>query len=568
VAAVMTWGTTGTGTSPPPPRDIYSGTPATIKGKLPNPSDVVFSTRFARANSLDNLTLFNATRCEWLYSDDPRFVREVRRHVRHVGLAVRSNPSTPASTGAALGVRGQPLIAPWQTRMGFEWGTSLRKPTRDAVTEWINRCAELGADSIQLDDPSMEFGAAIFSGGDYSQEALRAFRVFAQASPQLEGTARQELAANGWNMAHWVLSKECRIETDWPQWKPRYFLHPVWETWRSFLRATTQEFLLQLRRHVHQLSSPIALSMNIEPLPTANNAFLLDKADYFVSEISSSNALERISVGAATAAAFGVPLVTSLTPAGTSALRAQIAFAYASGALALAPWDIYVGSMSGDHSRFYGDPSDFRDLYAFVRAHPQNFDGWKPLPGLVVLVDTASLDAASLLWLVARLMQFGVQFQLVAKTAKGVVGLKASGQKVVAIPLGMSEAVTRDLLPANSIILRAGEIQPAHPALKYVPRWWHADRDSYRATIRSRGDKILIHVVRTGEPLLTTEQDTTLGFHLPSRLHAAGRQIATMYRPDFAPERLEVNVETSEEFGHVTLPVPVRGTWFVFIIGE
>jgi hypothetical protein len=53
--------------------------------------------------------------------------------------------------------------------------------------------------------------------------------------------------------------------------------------------------------------------------------------------------------------------------------RWSIAFAYALGAHVLVPWDIYLPTP--DAKRFFGNASDFADLYGFVRDRTDLFDG-------------------------------------------------------------------------------------------------------------------------------------------------------------------------------------------------
>ena len=55
-------------------------------------------------------------------------------------------------------------------------------------------------------------------------------------------------------------------------------------------------------------------------------------------------------------------------------IRQSIATAYATGMHMEAPWDTYLPTP--DAARFFGDPADFADLYAMVRAASRYLDGY------------------------------------------------------------------------------------------------------------------------------------------------------------------------------------------------
>jgi hypothetical protein len=54
--------------------------------------------------------------------------------------------------------------------------------------------------------------------------------------------------------------------------------------------------------------------------------------------------------------------------------RRTMALIYGSGGLPVAPWDVWMGT---GKPRYYGDPDDYVDLYNFVKAHSEYFNGYE-----------------------------------------------------------------------------------------------------------------------------------------------------------------------------------------------
>ena len=59
--------------------------------------------------------------------------------------------------------------------------------------------------------------------------------------------------------------------------------------------------------------------------------------------------------------------------AGIQKTRWTVAYAYAIGGNVLAPWDNYLPD--NGQGRYYGNGSNFDDLFSFIRINPTLFDG-------------------------------------------------------------------------------------------------------------------------------------------------------------------------------------------------
>ena len=155
-------------------------------GTVPNKSDVVFTTRSNRPDALNAINAFGATRVEWCYSDDTKFIRQVRGLVNWFGGAI--NPTiTPAGEGGqALDIEGSKVVAPWMKPWGHPWITTTSENSRITLLEKSTSFIDAGANSIQVDDPLMQFGTLRW-GGDFSSETIGGFSKYILEHPEKAG---------------------------------------------------------------------------------------------------------------------------------------------------------------------------------------------------------------------------------------------------------------------------------------------------------------------------------------------------------------------------------------------
>ena len=147
------------------------------RGPVPKKSDVIFSTRSKRDNAAEVAKAFGATRIEWVYSTEPEFVHSLQSVAPWFGGTVNSTIPLPKDEGIAKDLEGRPIVAPWMKSWGAKWITTTDPHTREALKGVVQRYLELGASSIQVDDPLLQYTAANW-GGDFSESSLAGFRSF------------------------------------------------------------------------------------------------------------------------------------------------------------------------------------------------------------------------------------------------------------------------------------------------------------------------------------------------------------------------------------------------------
>ena len=391
-----------------PPIESFAKNISPGKEKLPRTGDIIFSTRFERANSIESLKSFKADRCEWVYTESKDFVNELRQYVYHVGLATRSNPDVIDLNSAALGIDNQLIVAPWQRRMDYKWGSTQRSACRIAVVNWVKRCLLLGAQSIQLDDPGMEFSAISFAGGDFSPEAISNFSYYAKA---LISDNLGELKKFNWDIRAWVKAKKASVNTSWEDFNYENKNDPVWQTWKLFLSESVSNFIRSVANVTHTFGDGIPLSLNVsDPLPSSSSFFLLKQADYFLAEATDISH-EALSLYCETAAAMNKPIVLTPSPGNLIVNQKTIAIITSHGGIALVPWDVFIPDEKG--SRYYGQSKDYAQYYQFSKDQKKHFRPTvKSDFSVTILCDPKSSTKRNLLNAAALLLKLGIPFSI------------------------------------------------------------------------------------------------------------------------------------------------------------
>jgi len=268
-------------------------------GALPARSDVVMSTRSFHPDALNQLKAFQATRNEWFYTTDAAYFAEMKKLVKHVGLStstttrhpnmptpndLRANRFAPQASGVSRDIDGSVTVAPWMVTSETAWNSMFNADTRAAIMASVKVAVGIGADSLQVDDPAMEYAVTQWAGGDFSPEALSAFRAYCQSSPAARGL--RDLAAVDFDMSRWVKSRAgTATHINWGEFKKVHGSDPAWLVWTTFMKITTQNFISSIRQYLYSQPRPLPISLNALPVPTANETYLLDCADYLISEI-------------------------------------------------------------------------------------------------------------------------------------------------------------------------------------------------------------------------------------------------------------------------------------------
>jgi hypothetical protein len=384
-------------------------------GPVPNKSDVIFSTRFKRPEAPAVIKSFGATRVEWVYSTDADFVQSIRSVVPWFGGAVSSTIPLPKDEGIAKDVEGQPIVAPWMKSWGAKWITTTDPRARRALENRARRYIELGARSIQVDDPLLQYATANWAG-DFSESTLEGFRKY--LSEYSDKTALQRLGildTKNFNYKEF-LADVYGVRTK-KQYEERFRSLPTTPLWLEYLKESVFSHFSDFRRFLNAINGEtVPLSMNLllfGPDESKPQFGLVPFLDYAMVESRISD-FDVLSQQAATYRALGVGHVPSIFPRGKSENRTAIAMLYALGAQPLVPWDVYINS-GPDHkpSRFFGSPEDYADLYRFVRNSAEYLDNFEELAVVGIVVPVNRYQEKEVLELIRRLSKVRVPYALV-----------------------------------------------------------------------------------------------------------------------------------------------------------
>ena len=495
------------------------------RGLVPKKSDVIFSTRFKRPEAPEVAKAFAATRSEWVYSTDKEFVNALGAvSGGWFGGALNSNASgvpqvkPPSDAAMAKDFDGNSLIHHLMKAWGGPKSTPTTHPGRVVTTthpetqkvlrEQARLYLELGADSIQHDDPMLQVYSGIYLGGDFNPTTLAGFNKWLNQYSDKEELRRVGLDNLRGDYREFLKTKfGIRDAQDYMR---RHKTLPTTPIWFRYLRQTVREHFLEFRKFLNATSGKqVPLSMNLGILEWPDEKkwhfFLAPLASYAMAETPIDKTWELAS-RAATTRAFGIGYAPSLKPRSRAENRVAIATFYALGGVPLVPWDVYEGNdEKGQAKRFFGRPEDYGDLYAFVRKHPQLLDD-KELAAVVgIPVPVHKFNTAVTSQLVKRLADNRVPFAFIltggsedkfrvnldrARHFKALVMANADSdfrpidlREIQSLPVHRINAaqLSEETLRGLSPFVAAGEAI----ALKLYPR----------ATMKSANKNLLIHVI-------------------------------------------------------------------------
>jgi hypothetical protein len=556
-------------------RDFYPGA-------LPARSDVVMSTRTYRPDALDQLKAFQATRNEWLYSSDAAYVAQMKGIVRHVGLSanittprtgtptpntLRADPFTRSATGVSRDVDGKVTIPPYMAKNATAWNSIFYPEIRDIIMGAVTNAVAIGADSLEFDDPAMEYSVTQWAGGDFSPAALSAFQSYCQSSAGARGV--RDLAAVDYDMAEWVKRRAGTMaHMDWAAFKKAHGTEPAWLVWTTFMRATTQNFLGTIRQYLHSQPRPLPLSLNVNnPAPIKDLTYLLDSTDYLISEIYHLELPRQMAAYHACAAAWQLPLVPSIVPATTADTQWGIALGYAYGDTPLVPWNTFVP----DQPRYLGSVADYGYLFAFVRAHARYFDEYDEISDVALVVDENSATKDTVLNAAQACLDIGASFRLVVVRPNGVIGNHpyAFGPQL-AVGVNVPEPTVRSLFPDVPVRALSNLYgNPNDPAMSRIIRTITPDPKGIVAVprINKREGTLLIHVVDTTKSGQAFGSNDYLEIMVPQpyRSYFAGIQHAVLLRPNGDPLKRTVSVTQDSQNMKVRVLIAGMTGWGVLV---
>lgn len=384
---------------------------------VPKGSDVVFSVRSTKPEAVDVAKSFGATRVEWVYTSDEDLVARFHKEIGWFGGSQNSITKTPTPAGKAKDFDGNPIVNPRMKSWNVQWDTTTHPETEKALRASAKKYLEMGADSLQVDDPLLQLYSAQLWGGDFNESTLAGFPAYLKDRADKAKVAQAGLEGFTGSYRELLRTRfKIRDAKDYQQRAASLPTHPLW---LDYLRQTVADHYAGLRDYMKSVrGKPVPLSMNLTFLdrPSEDNRhfFLTAYADYAISETPIDDLLE-MQMRAATARALGMGFVPSIkTPDKPAANRFAIATFYALGANPLVPWDVYTGNnAAGEPMRYYGKPAEYGDLYGFVREHHALFDDLEQTAVVGIAVPVDHFAERPTMELVRKLNQRRIPFAFV-----------------------------------------------------------------------------------------------------------------------------------------------------------
>jgi len=356
----------------------------------PKLSDVSFSSRrFRPENERDphdtfaTMPQFFPTRLDWVY--DYGNEENIVGRAKSLGLKYTGtiNSILPDELGGFVRTRGRDRTVdgsfsvlghlPSKPAIGDVWSDDFI----DIASEHVRQMVKLGADGIQVDDPGMNYAEAIYRDGGYGDASNSRFSVWLRDESTLK--ERNDWGLNlddpGFSYREWVLAKGGE------------------DSIAPALKGLHEKFLLEgLLRFYATLRKVAAKANGGDPVPfscnTSSNVVWRDYsewADFGMAETRIENIspikiwrwLCEPSPHIGKGQLLNPPRYDKLTPAENfvSFARSCIGTTYAMGGLMTVPWDVWQNNNGGP--RYFGSTADYADIYGFVRAIPELFDGYE-----------------------------------------------------------------------------------------------------------------------------------------------------------------------------------------------
>ncbi len=496
-------------------------------GPVPNRSDVIFSSRFERENAAETARAFGATRIEWGYSTDQTFINSIKQVTPWFGGSLNSSIPLPNDKGIARDFDGNPIVAPWAKSWGAKWITTADVNTEAALRALAKDYISLGAHSIQVDAPLLQYQSAKW-GGDFSASSLAKFNDYLsrKVDPErLRGLGIDDL--DNFNYKTFLKSKFGISSAS--QYVERMDGLPTTPLWLDYLMDTVKSHYTELRSYIDDVAKRhVPLSMNLAiygPDEQRPQFELIPYADYAMVE-TKINDLGLLTLQSATYRSLGLGWTPSILPQSRNDNRVAIARIYAMGGQPLVPWDVFVNRGPGQKPmRFFGEPEEYADLYRFVRNNAVLLDGYEALAVVGIVVPVHAYRTKETLRLIRRLDKARVPFAFVpvggTKTKYQLDRMRIEKLKLLLTVNQASDFTDEDLqeLRALPIRFQTGDAMADHElsdlspfvcvGCRNVSLYARAEPD------KGTGSQVVLHVIQQeGKPVTGRDNECrkTVGF--------------------------------------------------------
>lgn len=380
---------------------IDEGVPMLSGNAGPSRNDVSIRTLRIRPEHdvFDAIDHFYATRLDWAYlkeADRENVVRVKSMDVRvggaaaggfHTGLNNNLHSGDEESemafkrSLAIVDLNGNPIVVSWKRTMAaVTWEADPTNPSYfEAHLAYLKGLVDLGCESIQRDEADMGTLAADRFGGGFSPSGIASFREW-----MMKNISAEKIAEMGIQDVENFDYKQYLIEKGAPAGDAfKDYDCPVKETWVQFWDAYTKDFWQRMLAEIKQY----AKERNVDLQISCNNSSLqlwtevVQIFDFGMSELMAGSAWPghlhnraRVARSHEKHQMFNTPKCNPEADFSdeerTILTRKVIATSYSLGMTCQVPWDKWNHS----DARYFGKPSDYADLYAFIRAN--NWSGY------------------------------------------------------------------------------------------------------------------------------------------------------------------------------------------------
>ncbi|MEH1983299.1 MAG: hypothetical protein V7L27_29205 [Nostoc sp.] len=356
----------------------------------PKYGDVCFSSRFQRIrtatssyDSLEAAQAFHATRFDWVYTTNSKFVQRVKElGYNSFGGSVNSIPTDAGQPnqykiGRIEDLNGNLITAPWM-RAGpsVPYWICVNKPEgRQNFLQAVQNTLQAGVDSLQIDDPKMNLDTLQF-GGCFCSYCMVGFREYLD-----QNLAPKELESMGINsivqfdFKEYLQDRKAPVGDRFNSWKGSSEIYSEIAAIKSQFRAFQQESVARFYDFVKSKINNIPISCNNYQ---GSWIFPYNLFDYGIAEISEDNANPAyITQSLDETRKRNKAQIYTLVSKDRELYRKVIAMTYACGGHTLVPWDVYLGLAKSKVERYFGEYEDYSDLYKFVRDYAKYFNDYE-----------------------------------------------------------------------------------------------------------------------------------------------------------------------------------------------
>ncbi|CAN5347797.1 hypothetical protein BH10PSE7_BH10PSE7_17620 [soil metagenome] len=300
-------------------------------GSAPRPSDVCFSSRWARTNAAEAARAFGATRLDWCYGTDKAFFDAMRAvGIRTIGGALNAELPDAGSDnqytlGRVLDRQGKRVTAPFMKSWGVFNGCVNSPEYRATYLGRAKQALVAGADWFVTDDPGMNY-TAIAWGGCYCRYC------------------RKQAAAEG-------------LDLDTQM--------------RPFQLRSVKRFYADMRVAINRAAGREITLAGTSVVDTKYRWMAWPQTDFPFSccELGEKGLNSQDLAAKLTGSELaGRPTVITLRSQSIALNRRVLAWCYAHGGNMIAPWDVFLGEPLSSTERFFGNPADYAPLYQFARS--------------------------------------------------------------------------------------------------------------------------------------------------------------------------------------------------------